>query len=411
MEKVKKYLKYIFKTPMFIIFILIVIFYGGPALGKDAEIDEYAVITAIGLDKGEEGVDLSLLTFVPIVTQNFAEQYEVVKASGKTLAEAIEFAGLHLGRLIGLSHVKMVVLNEELFAEDVLSELDYLTRNANLALSTTIISTDAKAFDFLNTVKTFNTSSSIKADNLVEFNENYIYSIESTFETFYKGLYSPTNTELISFISLADENGEGIAIETSTQDSSSGGSQQGQNQKNKILNDGEALLCKNGKSIVKFNKEQMKNINLLKGNYSTGAIIIENFSDDIFTNARLTFEIFDNKNNYVVKFDNGIPIVYINSKVFVKLSEVQQEDRLIEENVEIKNISNEAIKALQLKLKEYMKEGIDILRENKADLIDLYSLLYNSHPIEMNRFMERLEDKDDFLNYVVFKVSPQIYSY
>ena len=84
---------------------------------------------------------------------------------------------------------------------------------------------------------------------------------------------------------------------------------------------------------------------------------------------------------------------------------------MIEENVEIKNISNEAIKALQLKLKEYMKEGIDILRENKADLIDLYSLLYNSHPIEMNRFMERLEDKDDFLNYVVFKVSPQIYSY
>ena len=149
MEKVKKYLKHIFKTPMLIVFIFIVIFYGGPSLGKDAEIDEYAVITAIGLDKGEENnIDLSLLTFVPIVTQNFAEQYEVVKSSGKTLAEAIDFAGMHLGRLIGLSHVKMVVINEDFFNEDASSELDYLTRNTNLALSTTIISTDAKTFDF-----------------------------------------------------------------------------------------------------------------------------------------------------------------------------------------------------------------------------------------------------------------------
>lgn len=414
MEKVKKYLKHIFKTPMLIVFIFIVIFYGGPSLGKDAEIDEYAVITAIGLDKGEENnIDLSLLTFVPIVTQNFAEQYEVVKSSGKTLAEAIDFAGMHLGRLIGLSHVKMVVINEDFFNEDASFELDYLTRNTNLALSTTIISTDAKAFDFLNTVKKFNTSSSIKADNLVEFNEDYIYSIESTFETFYKGLYSPTHTELISFISLANEDEEGIAIEASTQDSSttSSSNSQEQTQNNKILNDGQAILCKDGKALTKLSKEQIKNINLLKGNYSTGAIIIDNFYDDIFQNARLTFDIFENKLNYKVKFENGIPVVYINSKVFVKLSEAQQENRLIEENVEIKNISDEAIEALQFKLKEYMRDGINILRENKADLIDLYTLIYNSHPIEMRKFLERLEDEKDYLNFVVFKVSPKIYSY
>ena len=402
--------------PMVIVFILISIIYGGIALGKDAEIDDYAVVTAIGLDKGEEDVvEISLLTFVPIVTQNFSEQYEVVKSSGKSISEAMDFAGLHLGRQVGLSHVKMVVVNEDFFTNDATTEMDYLTRNANLALSTTLVCTDASAFDFLTAVKEFNTASSIKADDLVEFNEDYVYSTESTFETFYKGIYSPTNTELVSFITLTSEDKEGISIQTAAQNSAGGGSgggQSGQEQeKKKILNDGQAILCKDGREVYKLDKEEMKHLNFLKGDFKSGSIIIENFSDNVFTNAELTFEIFENKLNTQVAFENGIPVVYINSKIFLKLSEAKQTERLINENVDFKNISNEAIKAIEFKIKEYMQDGIRIMRENKADIINLYTTIYNKFPKEMSEFLDRLEDRDDFLNFVVFKVSPQIYSY
>ena len=402
--------------PMVIVFILISIIYGGIALGKDAEIDDYAVVTAIGLDKGEEDVvEISLLTFVPIVTQNFSEQYEVVKSSGKSISEAMNFAGLHLGRQVGLSHVKMVVVNEDFFTNDATTEMDYLTRNANLALSTTLVCTDASAFDFLSAVKEFNTASSIKADDLVEFNEDYVYSTESTFETFYKGIYSPTNTELVSFITLTSEDKDGISIQTAAQNSAGGGSgggQSGQEQeKKKILNDGQAILCKDGREVYKLDKEEMKHLNFLKGDFKSGSIIIENFSDNVFTNAELTFEIFENKLNTQVAFENGIPVVYINSKIFLKLSEAKQTERLINENVDFKNISNEAIKAIEFKIKEYMQDGIRIMRENKADIINLYTTIYNKFPKEMSEFLDRLEDRDDFLNFVVFKVAPQIYSY
>ena len=402
--------------PMVIVFILISIIYGGIALGKDAEIDDYAVVTAIGLDKGEEDVvEISLLTFVPIVTQNFSEQYEVVKSSGKSISEAMDFAGLHLGRQVGLSHVKMVVVNEDFFTNDATTEMDYLTRNANLALSTTLVCTDASAFDFLSAVKEFNTASSIKADDLVEFNEDYVYSTESTFETFYKGIYSPTNTELVSFITLTSEDKEGISIQTAAQNSAGGGSGEGQSgqeeEKKKILNDGQAILCKDGREVYKLDKEEMKHLNFLKGDFKSGSIIIENFSDNVFTNAELTFEIFENKLNTQVAFENGIPVVYINSKIFLKLSEAKQTERLINENVDFKNISNEAIKAIEFKIKEYMQDGIRIMRENKADIINLYTTIYNKFPKEMSEFLDRLEDRDDFLNFVVFKVAPQIYSY
>ena len=92
MNKFKLFLKKVFKVPMFIVFLFIIIFYGFPSLGRDAEVDEFAIVTAIGLDKGEtENVDVSLLTFVPVAQQNFAEKYKVVKASGKSVLEAIDF--------------------------------------------------------------------------------------------------------------------------------------------------------------------------------------------------------------------------------------------------------------------------------------------------------------------------------
>ncbi len=394
---------------MMIILLLIVLFYGSIALGKVAEIDEYAVITAIGLDKAEDDiVELSLLTFVPIVAQNFAEQYEVVKASGETVAEAIDFAGLYLGRKVGLSHVEMVVINEQFFEEDLSTEIDYLRRDTNLSLSTTIICTDAKAVDFLMTVKDFNTSSSVKADELLQYNEKYVYASESTFDTFYKGIFSPTKSEIVSFITLTSEEGDGISISASTSESSEGGDT-GSGQKKKILNDGQAVLCKKGKKVAKLSKEEMKCLNLLKGNFNTGSITIEDFSDDTFQNARLTFELFDNKLNMQVRFENGVPVVYMNSKIFIKLTEVDTDDILVE-NVEFKSLSDKAIKALEGKVKSLMKQGMDILRENKTDIIDLYTTLNNSNHKKMQEFLNRLENKDEFLSYVVFKVSPQIYS-
>lgn len=411
MEKLKNSLKLFFKTPMLLVFVFITIFYGGMALGKDAEVDTYAVVTAIGLDKTEDGkISLSLLTFVPIVTQNFAEQYEVVVAEGQSLAETFDFAGLHLGREIGLSHTKLVVVNDDYFESDVSVELDFLVRNKNLAMSTSIIATDAKANEFLNVIKSFDSGTSIKADDLLKFNEDYIYSFESTFESFYKGLYSPTKSAMVTFLSLVGEDEEGIAIQTSQgEQGGESGSQQGQTKK-KILNDGQAILCREGKKVAQIDKEMMKKINLIKGNYNYGSIVIENFTDELFQNARLTFEIFDNVTTMRAGFSNGVPVIYLDVKLLVKLSEAREYDLEIKENVDFKNISKKAIKELEFKVKNAISDGVQLMREHKCDLAEVYTKLNNTNSSKWQEFQKNLSDKDEFLNFVVFKVSPQIFS-
>ena len=137
---------------------------------------------------------------------------------------------------------------------------------------------------------------------------------------------------------------------------------------------------------------------------------VDDFSDDVFHNARLTFDIQNIDIKRKAQFINGHPIVNMSIKLYVKLLEAKEEDLEIKENIDIKNISKEAIDALESKVKLSISDAINILRENKCDILKVYTLLNNSHPNETKKFMSRLEDEQDFLNHVVFKVSPQIYS-
>ena len=69
-------LKTALKTPMFLVLLVILCVYGFSALGKPAEINTYAVVTSIGIDKIDEedlNYEISLLTFIPIADQSFTE--------------------------------------------------------------------------------------------------------------------------------------------------------------------------------------------------------------------------------------------------------------------------------------------------------------------------------------------------
>lgn len=149
----KQFVQTAFKTPMFFVFVFVLCLYGFSALGRPAEINTYAVVTSIGIDSTddeENKYEISLLTFIPIAEQNFTETYKVVSAKGRSVSEAMDFAGLHIGRQVGLSHVKLVVIDKNLINDDISNYLDYLSRSKNMSASTRIIVSDSSAKDYIS---------------------------------------------------------------------------------------------------------------------------------------------------------------------------------------------------------------------------------------------------------------------
>lgn len=409
----KQYLKILFKTPMLIVFVLISIFYALPSLGMQAEISQYAIVTAVGVDKvedeSENNFEISLLTFIPIADQTFKETYKVISAQGRNISEAIDYAGLHIGREIGLSHVRLVVLNDQLLEEDVSNFLDYLSRSETIAPSTKLIATNATAKDFLNAAEKLDSQSSIKVSDLIIFNDDYVYASDSSFENFYKGALGPTKVSLMPYLKLDSGDAKGIQVVAGQQQTSQSQSTSSQAEGEKeISNNGETIVLKDSKKRLILQGSDMKKINLIQGRFRTGSIEIFNVEDPLFKGADLTFEILDKKVDYKVVYQNGFPIVCINNVISLTLAEINHSSQIIDNNIEYFKFSEGIKQEVEKKIRASMMDAIEIMRENQTDIVDFYTEMYNANKKQFLNFLDSLEDKEDYLNHVIFKAGISI---
>lgn len=465
----KKILGYFLATPMLFVFVYISFVYGLSALGQQAEINRYAIVTAIGIDLVEDGsssgsesaasgeglssaggdkssqsssqqgfeaekgngvvslvggeigswednqdykYEVSLLTFMPIAEQTFTETYKVVSSKGLNISKAMDFAGLKIGRQVGLSHVKIVILNEKLLDEEITNGLDFLIRNNNLETSTKLVVTDSSAKEFLNVIQQIHSQSSIKLSELINYNANYIYATDASFETFFNGYFGPTKTSCVPFLRIEKETENRNSIGSLTASQSNEKSSQASNAKKEtgIVNNGDTLVFKDGKTKVLLSGVQMKRVNLLNGNYTTGTVIIEDVNDDYFDNANLSFDIVDKNLKYKIVYENGVPVFAFNFNLSLTLAEVENQGGLKEQNIEVFVLSPVVVNALKQKVKEYVAEAIEIMRDNQTDITNIYTIMHNSHPVKFQKFLNSLEDKENYLNHIVFKVGVNIFS-
>lgn len=411
----KLFFKNLIKTPMVIVFLFVVSFYGLKALGIPAEVNKYAIVTAVGIDEVDEDdegnkFEISLLAFIPIAQQSFTETYKVISSKGRSVSEAIDIAGLHIGRQIGLSHVKLVVVNEKLLNDDVTKSLDYLSRSKHMTSSTKLIATDSTAKEFLKAAEKLDGQSSIKVSELVSFNDEYIYASDSTFETFFKGLFGPTRVSIMPYLTLYKEAESGVEVEKIGNSESDSETSVEEGQSKQIVNNGDTIILKDGQKKLLLDSKDLKKINLVQGSFNTGSIEIYNFSDSVFKNANMTYEIYNKRIKNKVVFQNGIPVFNIDLTLTLTLSEVENENGMVEENVEFFVITESATKAIEKKVRESIADGLKIMRDNQLDLVNFYTTIYNTDKNSFKKFLKSLKNEDDYLNNVVFKVSVKIYT-
>ena len=397
------------KTPMILVVVLVFVIYGFSALGAPAEVNEFAIVTSIGLDRLEdesEGkYEVSLLVFTPVAELNFVENYKVISAKADSLSDAMYHAGLYIGREVGLSHVKVVVLNERFGQGDLAEELDFLIRNIDMATSTKIVMSNVDAKEVLKVIQKSDSESSIKVSELLNYNNKFIFTEDSSFETFFSGSLGPTKTALLSYIRLED------GKKPSQEEQSHGANEQNfdkgmSESKADIKNDGETVVFYDGKQKFRLSGEQMKTINFLSGTYQEGDISVENVSKGDFVDATLIFDIVGKRTDYRVVYENGIPVILINIDLKLLLTEIQNKDGLVGKDVERMVFEDEILDKISSKVKEYAFEAVSIMRENEVDILDFYTFLNNLSPIKFRKFMKTNEGF--FLNNVIFKVGTRI---
>ena len=361
-----------------------------------------AIITAIGMDKQDEEVMVSVLTLSEISKSEMRENVKLLQGSGSTLANAFSSIESSIGRKILMGHVGYVVISEDFATQNVAEVINTLIIAGKVSNTVPLLMCEGKAKDVLDNAQKMEASSSYKMREMInnEFNETYTKDI--SIDSFLKGYYSDIHISTLGYVTLesqltnAIESSSGQAQGQSQQSSSQEG--ETSEQKTAISYKTQHAVFLNGKFKYLFTKEQMRGVNWIVESDLQKNLTINGVSEQGLNDASITFTISKHSVTPKVNFLNGKP--YVTYEISLTMTPVE----IIEANEGARAIKEITLTdELKQKICDVVKSevamSLSVMREQKIDVIGIYKLVYNKYRPFMD-FLDTLQDREDFLNYV-----------
>ncbi len=327
-------IKKISKNKSALIFALFIILFLPSTIYLPAESNRRLVVSAVGVDKTENQIELSVLMVIPKSAGNIGNNYQLISQKGNTLAEALEKMGTSIGKHISFAHCEIIITSKDVLKENLATYLDFFTRTNNLTSNADLVSAD-NAKKILEANISISKEFALGLKDILTNNKKAIGIDNINVENFYKSYLSSNNSYLLPYITLEESKSQTNEPSSSNQgsnensDNSAGGSssqQSSQNSKQKLSYDGSFCLLKNGTIVETINKDQTLALNIINKKVNKGLIQLKNVTDKSFKNADVSLEILDKKVSKDFQLIKNTPYLTYNIFLFVKLEEIFSKD-------------------------------------------------------------------------------------
>ena len=186
-------------------------------------VQKTAIVTAIAIDKEEDGFSLTALIASPAsqgndggaTTGQTADGYTAVQGKGKTVAEALEKINAKTGWYPKLVFCRVLLLGETLCQGNVFDALDYFLRNEYAADDPLLAATDGKAGELLQAKPPLKTAVSEAIEKVLSDQPKRVGAVlTTTLRPFAISYFSAGNSGIMPLI--AKETREGGDIFTAS---------------------------------------------------------------------------------------------------------------------------------------------------------------------------------------------------
>lgn len=198
-------LKRLWQNRIFFICLALSIILFGSVVGKNAESEMRAIITAVGVDLSEIGVELTVSVLTPKNSANPSGNLQSFSAKGTSLNKAFTYIGLKVGKKVGLAHCEIVVMGSETIKQDIAKHLDYFLRSNNLTTNSVLIASKTTAKEVIEAISDGDNPNNVSLRNMIELNDNFIFSIKMNVENFYKSYYSKPGITILGVFEVLPE--------------------------------------------------------------------------------------------------------------------------------------------------------------------------------------------------------------
>lgn len=388
-----------FKTKLLIIVSVLVFFLYFIGDFSLIDIQKTAIIVALGVDKDEQGFLVTAQIAVPQVTETQAQNNDaLLSSSGKTVVEAIDNIGITTGWQPKLSFCDLIMLGEDVVAEDISYVIDHILASQRLQNSALLATCKGKASEVLNKATALDAISSFAIQKILLKNTLKVNTVlKSTVREFAMMHYSPSNTAYMPIITAEPSPSEKESDSSSSQmaAATSGGSgeQSGEKQsENVIFNATKTAVFVGGKHVLTMEKDETLAFNLLKRTVEESVLPIT--ADD----HQILLAITKNSHSIKLRFENK-PTVFVNLKLSVSVTDGT--NHIFAKDV--KNVAEVPVKYLQI-AEQSLTDTLNRLNEKLAkancDLFEAKNVCY--------KYNNKQFDKIKNLSQEHFAFSPHV---
>lgn len=343
------------------------------------ELNNYAIVTGLSIDKSDNGYEVSALITNAIKENENKTNISVVSGKGKSIYSAIKDINLKIPKELYLSHLNVIIISEEVAKDGMKPILDYLVREPESHQSYyLIISKDTKAKNALSIL-----------DPIANFPSENIYSnLENSRDLQSKIIYDKVN----QYIGKVLEKGihpilNSLIIVGSSEKGSNTEEQNNVELKNYIMLDNLAIF-KNDKLIDYADSDESIGINILLDNIDEIYIEIPcNKSNIILSSNSLNTKTKVNKQSVNINVD-------INSKI----NELGCDIKLNNNN--LKKIEKDA----EEKIIKQIKKALQLSINNKTDIYGYGTRLYKKD----YKYFNTIEDWDEYFTNLKFNINVDV---
>lgn len=323
------------------VIVLIILLFSLTGCSNYHELNDLAIVSAIGIEKEEEKYKVSLELYKEVKESNSgsaSKESLTVEGTGKSIDEAINNSSFMSEKLLYFSHIQAIIIDSNYAKEGISSIMDYLSRNTEFSfVSYVVISEDKKPSEILQKKEIKN---EIIGDAIASiFNTTDQNNSAFVYNKYYEFLEQYINKNQDIYAPLIKVKDKQIVIE-------------------------EAGIFKDDKMINTLDSKETKALSLLNNN--TDSLYYKLNHNDGYVVMR----VFEGKSK--IKIRNGIIVFDINVT-----SDID------EANTQIDTLDDENIKKLNKNVENAIKKDVEnllkTLDKSKSDVLGLNDVIYNSY--------------------------------
>ena len=393
----------LWRNKILVIFIVALLVLFPAASIKPAQMLSRSLFFSVGIDKTDEGYQVSGVVAVNRAAQPGERITKSVQASGPSITVAMKKIASDEGRLLSLVHCNLIVIGSGLQDVNLATVLSNFLRQYEMSNNALLVCTDGDVLELLEASMENRTGATAgQLETVVAFNQDNVFSHATTLDNFFKSYLRTSSSSILSIVNMSGGEQEEVPVQGAV--GGGGGSDEASAPK-VISNTRSGAVFRNGKRVFDLTADEVWAVGHLFAGSSRDPVILDNISGGDLVDAQAILQPKSKRHRISVNVRDGVPVAKVTIHKQAELYQITEPNAPeryldLEENPPIDIVSN----ALRDKLLNDLNSALDKIKFYRADFVGLHDTFHRFNTRAFHRYMKNA-DVNKFLDEIEFEIT------